>query len=69
MFTAGEVADALLALEEPWQSRFLVLVANMAIGWNWNGRGGPTREEALVWLEDQSLRRDVVRLLRAWNGG
>ena len=69
MAYVSKVADALLALDEPWRSRFLHLVANEATGWRWNGRGEPTREELERWLEDLKLRLRVVSLLRAWTGG
>jgi len=62
------VVDALLALDEPWRSRFLHLVANTATGWTWNGRGEPTREELEAWLKDLGLRLEVTALLRAWTG-
>lgn len=64
-----EVADALLALDEPWRSRFLKLTANIATGWSWNGRGEPTREELEEWLENPGLRRRVTELLQTWTGG
>ena len=69
MAHAKEVADALLALDEPWRSRFLHVVANMATGWSWNGRGEPTREELEEWLDDLELRLQVTYMLRAWIGG
>ena len=69
MAYVSEVADALLALEEPWRSRFLHTVANLATDGRWNGRGEPRREELERWLEDLKLRLRVVSLLRAWTGG
>ena len=65
---AEEVVDALLALEEPWRSRFLHAVARMAVGGQ-DGRGEPTREELEEWLEDLELRLRVARMLRDWTGG
>lgn len=67
---AREVVDALLALDEPWRSRFLEYMANQATGWRWNGRGEPTREEMEDWLrEDLELRMKVVKMVRNWTGG
>ncbi len=68
MVTTSEVVEALYALEEPWRSRFLHLVANKATGWRWDGRGEPTREELEEWLTDLRLRRWTAALLRAWTG-
>lgn len=65
---ARETVDTLLTLEEPWRNRFLHLIANEAAGWQWNGRGEPTREELEGWLEDLGLRLWVTALLRTWTG-
>ena len=63
---AKSLTDALFALEEPWQSRFLNLVANLATSATWDGRQ-PTREEVLAWLSaDLDLYREVKLLLEAW---
>jgi hypothetical protein len=34
----ASLTEALFALEEPWQGRFLTLVANLSTNWTWNGR-------------------------------
>jgi hypothetical protein len=57
---------ALFSLEEPWRSRFLDLVANLATNSTWDGRP-PTREEVTAWLSaDLDLYREVKLLLDAW---
>jgi hypothetical protein len=59
------LAEALFSMEEPWQSRFLILVAEMATNWTWNGRV-PSRGEIAAWLSDPGVRREVTLMLRAW---
>jgi len=59
---------ALFSLKEPWQGRFLNLVANLATKWLWNGQR-PTREEIVGWLDgDLELVRRVELLLDTWQG-
>ena len=63
---AQSLAQALFSLDEPWKSRFLKLVANLATNWTWDGRA-PTCEEMSVWLcTDLDLYREVRMLLDAW---
>ena len=63
---ARSLAEALFSLDEPWQGRFLDLVANLATNSVWDGRR-PTREEVLVWLNaDSDLCQEVKLLLDAW---
>lgn len=63
---AQSLTEALFSLEEPWQGRFLNLVANLATKWSWNGQR-PTREEIAGWLNvDLDLCRGVKLLLDAW---
>jgi len=62
------LTEALFSLEEPWQSRFLSLVANLATKWSWNGQR-PTREEITDWLNvDPELYQEVNLLLDTWQG-
>ena len=62
------LTEALFSLEEPWQGRFLNLVANLATKWSWNGQR-PTREEIVGWLNvDLELYRGVKLLLDTWQG-
>ncbi|UCC76624.1 MAG: hypothetical protein JSW37_14140, partial [Anaerolineales bacterium] len=57
------LTEALFSLEEPWQSRFLNLVANLATKWSWN-RQRPTPEEIAGWLSvDPELYQHVKLLL------
>ncbi|RLC84419.1 MAG: hypothetical protein DRI79_12910, partial [Chloroflexi bacterium] len=60
-----EVVETLYALDEPWRSRFLVLVAKMANGWQWDGRV-PGRKNVEGWLQRPGVRRATILLLRAW---
>lgn len=63
---AEALATDLFSLDEPWRSRFLDLVANMATRWKWNGHQ-PTREEIVAWLgRNPALYREIRLLLRAW---
>lgn len=63
---ARSLTSDLFSLEEPWQSRFLELIANLATNWTWDGRR-PTREELTAWLNtDADLYREVKLLLEAW---
>jgi len=60
------LTDALFALDEPWRSRFLSLVANMATSGTWRGNA-PKRDDIVYWLStDQALFRRTERLLTAW---
>jgi hypothetical protein len=60
------LVDALLALDEPWRSRFLDLTANIATGWTWN-EPQPGREELVTWLTiDEDLSRKVGLLVSTW---
>jgi hypothetical protein len=60
------LTDALFSLDEPWQGRFLNLVANLATRWAWNGTR-PTKEEITTWLgAELSLYQEVNMLLNAW---
>jgi hypothetical protein len=59
------LVETLFALEEPWQSQFLIMMANLATNWTWNGET-PTREEIVTWSKDQNVRREVALLLYAW---
>ena len=61
-----ELIRTLFSLEEPWRSRFLDLVANLATNSPWDGCP-PTREEVTAWLSaDLDLYREVRLLLDAW---
>jgi len=62
---SDSLAEALFSMEEPWQSRFLILVAEMATNWTWNGRI-PTHREIVTWLSDPDVRREVALMLRSW---
>jgi hypothetical protein len=63
----GELlAQLLFSLEEPWQGRFLDVVANMASN-KTKTKMLPTQTEVATWLDaNPSLRQDVRYLLDAW---
>lgn len=64
---AKSLTDALFSLEEPWQERFLELVAHRATDRAWDGRR-PTRAEVVAWLTaDLDLYREVKTLLDTWH--
>ena len=63
---AESLTEDLFYLDEPWQGRFLELVANLATSWKWHEQR-PTRDEIAAWLgDDLSLYQYVRLLLRAW---
>lgn len=60
------LTEALFSLEEPWQGRFLTLVANLSTNWTWNGQR-PEQKDVTAWLgADPNLCREVTSLLDAW---
>ena len=60
------LVDAMYSMEEPWQTRFLHLMAALANGGKSNGRT-PTRGEVAAWLAaNPTLRREMRQLLHAW---
>ncbi len=65
--TAESVATVLFALEEPWRSRFLDLVADRAMAGTRGGRI-PTFDEVTQWLSDRGLCQRVTQLLNTWHG-
>lgn len=65
------LARIMFSLEEPWQGRFLELVANMATsqtGMNQTmAKQRPTKKEVVAWLNSSpSLYQDTRYLLDAW---
>lgn len=66
--TAETLTDALFCLDEPWRSRFLVLLARWATRGAWDGRA-PQRDKVVTWLgTDPNLHREMFLLLRTWCG-
>ena len=64
---AEDVADEVLALDEPWRGRFLTVIAGLASGGRWEGEEEPSRGVLVGWLRaDLTLRRQVVQLLTTW---
>ena len=61
------VTDNLFSLTNPWRDRFLVFVAERAMGGDWNGQL-PTKTEVTSWLGKRSLCQAVTLLLNTWQG-
>jgi len=62
---AARLAEALLALEEPWRTRFLAWVIGRVVGAS-SDEPPPTRAQLIDWLGDWNLYKDVKSLLAAW---
>jgi hypothetical protein len=61
-----QLVEDLYALEEPWRTRFLVLIANLATGQQWNDHM-PSRSTTETWLAERAwLQRQVSQMLDAW---
>lgn len=61
-----QLTEDLYSLEEPWRTRFLVLIANHATDQQWDGQV-PDRSEVVAWLEeDAALQRRIALMLETW---
>jgi hypothetical protein len=67
--TSGEevelLAESLFSLPDPWRDRFLVFVAQRALGQAWDGHL-PTEREISGWLDRDGLRKTIVLMLNRW---
>ena len=63
---ASELSDSLLALQEPWASRFVEYIASRAQPLSAK-TVRPSRSELVVWLTNQRLQQFVQSLLRNWH--
>jgi hypothetical protein len=62
----AQLAEELDALEEPWRTRFLVLIAELATGRQWRDQT-PSRSTTQTWLmEHVWLQRQISQMLEAW---
>lgn len=61
------LAENLFSLTDPWRDRFLIFVAQEALGQTWNGQI-PTKKEVAAWLYKDNLRRKVASLVSNWEG-
>jgi hypothetical protein len=60
--------DDLYALEEPWRTRFLILIAKLATGQPWNNHM-PSRSTTEAWLAERAwLQRQIAQMLDTWVG-
>ena len=59
--------EGMLSLDEPWQGRFLTLLAQRA---DEKGHIGhpPTRESVVQWLHDVDIRQEFEVLFDEWQG-
>jgi hypothetical protein len=68
VYTAQLVED-IYALEEPWRTRFLILIAKLATGRQWNDHE-PSRSTTEAWLAEHAwLQKQISQMLDAWVGG
>jgi hypothetical protein len=63
-----QLIEEIYALEEPWRTRFLVLIAELATGRQWRDRP-PSRSTMEAWLTEHAwLQNQVSQMLEAWVG-
>jgi hypothetical protein len=61
-----QLVDELYALEEPWRTRFLELIAKLATGQQWDNQT-PNRDTTQAWLlENKKLRNQISQMLKTW---
>ena len=61
-----QLVEDLYALEEPWRTRFLELIAKLATGQQW-GNQTPSRNMTEAWLlENKQLRNQIAQMLKTW---
>jgi hypothetical protein len=65
---AERVTEDLFALTNPWRDRFLVFVAERALGQDWDGQL-PTKNEVTNWLARKNLCYAMTLLLDRWQTG
>ena len=65
---AYALADRVLALDQPWRSRFIDYIALRA-GPALAADQRPSRSQLALWLTSQRMYRLVLVLLRAWDRG
>ncbi|MBN1249009.1 MAG: hypothetical protein JXC32_15220 [Anaerolineae bacterium] len=59
------LADCIYALDDPWRSRFVDLIARRVNGGADDGHA-TGRTQLAIWLADQSLARMIRLMLGAW---
>ena len=59
------LVESLFSLQDPWRDRFLVFVAQRALGQAWDGQL-PTENEVSGWLGRDGLRTTIVLMLNRW---
>jgi hypothetical protein len=61
---AACVAERVYALDEPWRSRFLQLIASFAHVVQTDGP--PSRADVVNWLDDEELNEKIRLMLHTW---
>jgi hypothetical protein len=62
------LVDDLYALDEPWRTRFLILIAKLATGQQWDDQP-PSRSTTEAWLKEHAwLQRQITYMLETWVG-
>jgi hypothetical protein len=61
-----QLVEDLYALEEPWRTRFLVLIAELATGRRWHDQT-PSRSTTEAWLLEHAwLQKQISQMLEDW---
>jgi hypothetical protein len=59
------LVESLFSLQDPWRDRFLVFVAQRALGQAWDGQL-PTENDVSGWLGSDGLRKTILLMLNRW---
>ena len=59
------LVESLFSLQDPWRDRFLVFVAQRALGQAWDGQL-PTENDVSGWLGRDGLSTTIVLMLNRW---
>jgi hypothetical protein len=63
-----QLVEELYALEEPWRTRFLVFIAKLATGQQWDDPM-PNRSTTETWLAERVwLQKQIAQMLDLWVG-
>jgi hypothetical protein len=61
-----QLVENLYALDEPWRTRFLELIAQLATGRQWDNQT-PSRNMTEAWLQgNKQLRNQIAQMLETW---
>ena len=63
-----QLVEDLYALDEPWRTRFLVFIAKLATGRQWDDHT-PSRSTTEAWLAERVwLQKQIAQMLNTWVG-